>query len=137
MHLKWLSALALVGALAVAAPIAAQPVAKGAPKAAAAPAPTGNATRGATVYRQRCGTCHAIAANRVGPMHRGIMGKKAGTVPGYVYSAQLKASNITWTVATMNTWLTNPRTMVPGTKMIYAMPVAQDRADVIAYMATQ
>lgn len=84
-----------------------------------------------------CMGCHSLDDNDVGPMHRGVVGRKAGSVPGYAYSAALKASGIVWDPASLDRWLTNPQKLVPGAKMFYSVPDAQSRADLIAYLATQ
>ena len=105
--------------------------------AATAPAKVaGNATRGKTLY-QACMGCHSLDEDDVGPRHRGVVGRTAGTVPGYAYSPALKNSHIVWDPETLDRWLTNPQAFVPGAKMFFAMPAPQDRADVIAYLAEQ
>ena len=105
--------------------------------AATAPAKiAGDATRGKTLY-QACMGCHSLDEDDVGPRHRGVVGRTAGTVPGYAYSPALKNSHIVWDAETLDRWLTNPQALVPGAKMFFAMPAPQDRADVIAYLAEQ
>ena len=94
---------------------------------------TGNAARGQTLY-QGCADCHSINENGVGPMHKGVVGRKAGSVPGYDYSPDLKNSGIVWTEENLDKWLTGPQAMVPETKMFFDVPDAQDRADIIAYL---
>jgi cytochrome c len=84
-----------------------------------------------------CMGCHSLDDNDVGPLHRGVVGRKAGSVPDYAYSAALKASGIVWDPASLDRWLTNPQKLVPGAKMFYSVPDAQNRADIIAYLATQ
>jgi cytochrome c len=98
--------------------------------------PPGDPTRGKTVY-QVCMGCHSLDEDDVGPHHRGVVGRVAGTVPGYAYSPALKNSHIVWSPDTLDRWLTNPQALVPGVKMFFAMPGAQDRADVIAYLTEQ
>ena len=105
--------------------------------AATAPARVvGDATRGKALY-QACMGCHSLDEDDVGPRHRGVLGRTAGTVPGYAYSPALKNSHIVWDAETLDRWLTNPQAFVPGAKMFFAMPGPQDRADVIAYLAEQ
>jgi cytochrome c len=104
--------------------------------AAGYPAPSfasGDAVRGATIYHD-CMICHSLDKNGIGPRHRGVFGNKAASVPNYAYSAALKASNIVWNEATLDQWLTDPQTLVPGTKMMFSVDDAQDRADVIAFL---
>ena len=101
---------------------------------AASPAgATGNVARGQTLYKG-CADCHSINENGVGPMHKGVVGRKAGSVPGYDYSPDLKNSGIVWTEENLDKWLTGPQAMVPETKMFFDVPDAQDRADIIAYL---
>lgn len=106
------------------------------PGLALAATPAGNAANGARLY-QACMGCHAIDENDVGPRHRGVVGRKAGTVPDYAYSPALKGSGLVWTRANLDRWLTGPQAMVPGAKMYFAIPARRDRADIIAYLATQ
>ena len=94
---------------------------------------TGNAARGQTLYKG-CADCHSINENGVGPMHKGVVGRKAGSVSGYDYSPDLKNSGIVWTEDNLDKWLTGPQAMVPETKMYFDVPDAQDRADIIAYL---
>ncbi|MGD9538322.1 MAG: cytochrome c family protein [Alphaproteobacteria bacterium] len=96
----------------------------------------GDPARGAKVY-ERCEGCHSLDANRVGPLHRSVVGRKAGTVPGYGYSPALAGSGIVWDETTLDAWLANPAKLVPGTKMGFRLKDAQDRADVIAFLKAQ
>jgi cytochrome c len=58
-------------------------------------------------------------------------------VADYEYSAALKNSNIVWNDDALDRWLSNPQSLVPGTKMLYWVDNAQDRADVIAFLREQ
>lgn len=100
-------------------------------------APAGNAARGEMLYETRCSACHSIDNNRVGPAHRGVVGRRSATAPGFTYSAALRRLNVAWTPANIDRWLSNPTAMAPGTAMGISVPSAQDRADIIAYLATQ
>ena len=105
--------------------------------AASAPdKPAGDPVHGKTVY-QICMGCHSLDEDDVGPHHRGVVGRTAGSVPGYAYSPALKNSHIVWDRDNLDRWLTSPQGLVPGVKMFFALPSAQDRADVIAYLAEQ
>lgn len=97
----------------------------------------GDPARGAALYKANCGSCHALDANRVGPAHRGVYGRKAGSVAGYAYSAALKKAHIVWNAATLDRWLQNPGALVPGTRMVFRLPDVQKRADIIAYLRQQ
>lgn len=94
----------------------------------------GDPSKGEQIYK-RCQGCHSIDRNRIGPMHKGLFGRPAGTVPGFNYSDAMKNSGIVWSEQTLNQFLQGPRKLVPGTKMTYAgVPDAQERADLIAYL---
>jgi cytochrome c len=99
----------------------------------------GDATVGQAIFHSKCALCHSVAAgqNRVGPSLFGVVGRKAGSVPGFNYSEANKNSGKTWDEATLDNYLTNPKAAVPGTKMIFpGLPEAADRANVIAYLVT-
>jgi len=98
--------------------------------------PNGNAANGAKLY-QSCMGCHSLDDNDVGPRHRGVVGRAAGAVPDYAYSAALRRSGIVWTPANLDKWLINPQKLVPGTKMYFSVAKPQDRADIVAYLARQ
>jgi cytochrome c len=107
--------------------------------AAAADAPVaGDPVHGKAVYAM-CMYCHGIDVTRVGPMHRGLFGRTAGTLPGYAYSAAMKkagAKGLVWNAKTLDAYLTNPQKVVPGTKMLFGgIADAKTRADLIAYLA--
>lgn len=93
-----------------------------------------DARRGEMLYEQRCGACHGLDADRVGPHHRGVFGRWAGSVEGFDYSAALRASRVVWNLDTLDAWLANPEALIPGQRMGYSVPNAIDRADIIAYL---
>jgi len=102
--------------------------------AVAAPAPLkGDPDHGKVLY-QGCAACHSIEDNDLGPRHRGVVGRKAGAVTDYNYSAALKGSGLTWTEPNLDRWLQNPSVLVPGTKMFFKIDDPQSRADIIAYL---
>jgi cytochrome c len=94
----------------------------------------GDATRGEQLYESRCMACHSLDANRVGPMHRGVYGRKAGSVPDFAYSVALSSSPIVWLDTTLNRWLTDPEALIPGQRMNIRVLSADDRADLIAFL---
>ncbi|MGH8628097.1 MAG: PQQ-binding-like beta-propeller repeat protein, partial [Gammaproteobacteria bacterium] len=98
----------------------------------------GDATHGKTHFQTACATCHSVSPgqNAVGPTLRGVVGRRAGTVPEFGYTPALKAADLTWDEKSLNEFLVNPEQKVPGTSMIISVPEANDRADVIAYLAT-
>jgi cytochrome c len=102
----------------------------------AAGAEEGDAARGEQLYA-RCAACHALAYDRVGPRHCGLLGRGAGSVPGFDYSPAMKRSKLVWTRENLTRFLADPLSVVPGTTMTYAgINDAKERADLIAYLGT-
>ncbi len=95
----------------------------------------GDPDRGAAVFA-RCATCHILTGKGFkGPPLAGVFERKAGTAPGFAYSAAMTKSGIVWDDESLNDFLADPAKMVPGTSMIgVALPDPQERADVIAYL---
>ena len=98
--------------------------------------PAGDARSGMHLY-QSCVGCHSLDENDVGPRHRGIVGRAAGSLPDYAYSAALKRSGLIWTPQTLDRWLRDPQQLVPGAKMYFSVAKPKDRADIIAYLGQQ
>jgi cytochrome c len=100
----------------------------------------GDATAGKALFQQKCAICHSVDAgvNKIGPSLHGVVGRKAGSLDGYNYSDAMKNANRTWSDATLDDYLTNPREKIPGIKMIFkGFDDPTDRANVIAYLAEQ
>ena len=94
----------------------------------------GDAKRGEQLYA-RCAACHALAYDRVGPRHCGVMGRRAGSIEGFEYSAAMKKSGIVWNAKTLERFLAAPMQRVPGTTMTYAgVADAKERVDLVAYL---
>jgi cytochrome c len=97
--------------------------------------PAGDPARGAAVFNDRCADCHTLGASSQGPDLVGVVGRRAASLPGYPYSAALKASGLTWTPANLDQFLQGPRQLVPGTAMDVMVPSQDERRVVIAYLA--
>lgn len=100
----------------------------------------GDAGRGELVFGP-CRTCHLPnkgAGNHNGPNLYAVFGRKAGTREGFeYYSDELKKADFVWTPELLDLWLANPGKFLPGSAMIFvAIPDAQRRADLIAYLKT-
>jgi cytochrome c len=120
-----LAGAALCGSLALAA---------GAPHAQ----PAGDAAKGEAAFNDVCTQCHTIGAVAAGPNLAGVVGRKAGSLPDYPYTAQMKGSGLVWTGANLERFLANPAAVVPGTAMTgVSVASAADRANIVAYLATQ
>ena len=107
-----------------------------APATSASAQPAGNAAAGQALYEAKCGGCHSVDANRIGPRHRDVVGRQVASLPDFDYSDALKKLGGVWTPARLDTWLQNPQTMAPGTKMFLTVPEPQQRHHIIAYLAS-
>ena len=110
------------GALAVLAPLLCAPAQA-----------SGDAARGEALY-EGCQDCHSLDKNDIGPRHRGVFGRKAGSLADFDYSPALKGAGFVWDEASLDQWLTDPQAFRPGVRMFYHLAGAQDRADVIAFL---
>ena len=98
-----------------------------------------DAIAGEKLFRIDCSICHSPQPGRnlVGPSLFNVVNRHSGEVPNFHYSEANRNSGITWTVSTLDRYLTAPRDLVPGTKMAFpGLKDAKQRADVIAYLKT-
>lgn len=106
------------------------------PMAAQAQDAAGDAAKGKQVFA-KCQACHSIEAgtNKLGPSLHGVIGRTSGAIDGFRYSDAMKNAHLTWDDATLDKYLANPKTLVPGTKMVFpGLPKEEDRLAVIAYL---
>jgi cytochrome c len=100
----------------------------------------GDLANGKHVFAQ-CAACHTATKggpNMTGPNLYGVFGRKAGSLEGFSYSDDLKATGFTWDAPHIDTWITNPRAVAPGTRMSFpGLKDPKDRADVIAYLKAE
>jgi cytochrome c len=99
----------------------------------------GDPVKGKRVFN-KCKTCHELttAKNKIGPTLQGVIGRKAGTVPGFKYSSAMKESGIVWDEKTIQEYIADPKKMVPGNRMVLAPIKKEDqREDVIAFIKEQ
>ncbi|HEX4083993.1 MAG TPA: PQQ-dependent sugar dehydrogenase [Chthoniobacteraceae bacterium] len=104
---------------------------------------TDDPAQGKILFQQSCAVCHADSLGpgntlimKQGPSLVGIVGRKAGSLPGFHYSNALESSGLMWDTGTLDKFLTNPQTLVPGTLMPIGIADAGFRHSVIAYLGT-
>jgi cytochrome c len=97
----------------------------------------GNATDGQRDFN-RCAACHATqpGTNGIGPSLADVVGRQSGSAPGYHYSTAMTGAHMTWDDASLDKFLTNPQSVVHGTKMFASVPDPRQRQDIIAYLHT-
>jgi cytochrome c oxidase assembly protein subunit 11 len=93
--------------------------------------------RGEVLFAERCGACHAVDRNKVGPMLGGAFGRKAGAASGYKYSHALREAPASWSAGTLDKWLADPRKFIPGVRMPVRVLDPTTRRDIIAYLKSQ
>ncbi|MEM6649518.1 MAG: c-type cytochrome [Pseudomonadota bacterium] len=95
--------------------------------------------RGAQAF-VTCGVCHAKEPNAstpAGPTLWRIYGAKAGQKENYTYSAALLEADLIWDAPTLDAYLENPNTALPGGKMLFpGISNNETRTDIIAYLST-
>lgn len=101
----------------------------------------GNADLGAAVFVQHCAACHEVgveAENSVGTQLFGVFSRTPGTVEGYAYSDALAAmagAGWVWDCETLDGFIANPVTFMPGTKMsIDGLDDEEARQHLISYL---
>jgi cytochrome c len=105
--------------------------------AMAQPAGQADPVQGKEVFEKRCTGCHALEQDREGPRLRGVFGRTSGTVVGFPYSPALTKARIVWDELSLEQWLTDPDTLVPGNNMGFHVAKAEERRDVIAFLKQQ
>jgi cytochrome c oxidase assembly protein Cox11 len=99
-------------------------------EANAAPDPV----HGQQLFTERCTACHAMDSNKTGPILGGVVGRKAGSAPGYHYSPALQSAGLTWSADNLDQWLADPKKFVPGARMPVRVLDAPSRRDIVAYL---
>jgi cytochrome c len=112
-------------------------IAAGALALAGAAAHAQDAAAGKAAFAQ-CAACHSIdGSNGAGPSLRGVVGRKAGSFPGFRYSRAMKGVAYSWDARSLDAYIANPQTAVPGNVMPFSgVADAKQRADLIAYLTT-
>jgi cytochrome c len=100
-----------------------------------------DAAGGQALFDKTCGVCHSTQAgvNKVGPTLFDVIDRPIASVHGYDYSTKMRSVAKDWKVwdeRRLDAYLTNPRQVLHGVKMFFAVPDAGDRANVIAYLNT-
>jgi cytochrome c len=101
------------------------------------PLPEAKPPDGPTLFKQQCATCHTNNLTdpvRQGPSLFGVIGRRAGSVDGFHYSAGFAKADFVWDDAKLDAWITNPQAMIPGAVMAYQQAKPETRVAIIAYL---
>ncbi len=104
--------------------------------AALTPVRAADVEKGKAVFEQ-CAACHSLdgGGDTDGPTLKGVIGRKAGSLEDYRYSAAMKRSDVTWDAAALDKYLTDPQAFIPGNRMAFAgIGDKAQRDDLIAYL---
>ena len=99
--------------------------------------PAAKPVDGAALFKQQCGTCHTTSASdpaRQGPTLFNIVGREAGTIEGFRYSAGFATAKFKWDEQKLDAWLTNPQAMIPGAVMPYRQAKSEIRIAIVSYL---
>jgi cytochrome c len=89
---------------------------------------------GQMLYEAKCTGCHSVDADRIGPRHRDVVGRKVASVPGFNYSPALRKLGGIWTPARLDQWLSGTQKMAPGSRMYIEVDDPAQRRLLIAYL---
>jgi cytochrome c len=93
---------------------------------------------GQLAFNNSCRTCHSVKEgdNRLGPNLYKVVGRKAGSLPNYGYSAAMKNADFLWDKAKLDQFIADPDAVVRGNNMkpYGGLASADTRAKVIAYL---
>ena len=93
-----------------------------------------DAARGKVLFEKRCAGCHALDENREGPRLGDVFGRRSGEVPDFPYSSGLAKAGITWDETTLDRWLTDTDSLVPGNNMDFRVPKREERRYLISFL---
>ena len=93
-----------------------------------------DAVAGRAAFEKRCTGCHALDRDKVGPRLAAVVGRKAGAVSAFPYSAAVKNSAVVWNDAVLDKWLTDPESVIPDTDMAFRLDSPAERAAIIAFL---
>ncbi|RBJ78082.1 cytochrome c2 [Pseudomonas sp. MWU12-2534b] len=97
----------------------------------------GDAVIGKALFSAQCGFCHSAENGKhlMGPSLHQVFGRASAQAQGFSYSSALQGAGLQWNDATLERWLSNPATLVPGNNMMFpGQPDPQSRQHLIAYL---
>ena len=95
---------------------------------------SGDAQRGRDAFEKTCSGCHALDYAKEGPPLRGVYGRAAGKNEQFTYSDAMRHASVTWDGVTLDRWLTDTDSVIPGNDIAFRLDDASRRADIVAYL---
>jgi cytochrome c len=89
---------------------------------------------GKELFAKRCSGCHALDSDKEGPRLRGVVGRKAGSSPGFQYSDALRKSGIVWDESLLKKWLENPQNVVKDSEMEFRVSNPEERDALVSWL---
>jgi cytochrome c len=93
-----------------------------------------DALAGRAAFEKRCTGCHALDRDKEGPRLAGVLGRRAGSVPGFPYSDAVRRSAVVWNEAVIDKWITDPDSVIPDSDMAFRLSSSSERAAIIAFL---
>jgi cytochrome c len=90
--------------------------------------------RGREAFEKRCTGCHALDKIKAGPPLRGVFGRAVGRSPGFDYSDGAKGAAVIWDESTLDRWLTDTESVIPGNDMAFRLNDPVERENILAYL---
>ena len=92
-------------------------------------------------FNNHCRQCHVTneGDHRLGPSLYGVVGREAGSAPGFAYSPAMQNADFVWDEETLDRFIENPEAVVPGNNMkpFSGIASAEERAKIIAYLKAE
>lgn len=85
----------------------------------------------------KCAACHSMEAgtHMMGPSLHGLMGREAGSLPGFMFSPAMEEADFVWSNSTLSAFLENPMQYVQGTTMPFGgIKKEEQRAALVCYL---
>ena len=101
----------------------------------------GGANEEQLAFNNHCRTCHVTKEgdHRLGPSLHNIIGREAGSVPGFGYSSAMQNADLVWDAETLDRYIENPEAVVPGNNMKPYTGISDpaERAKIIAHLEAE
>ena len=101
----------------------------------------GGANEEQLAFNNHCRTCHVTKEgdHRLGPSLHNIIGREAGSVPGFGYSSAMQNADLVWDPETLDRYIENPDAVVPGNNMKPYTGISDpaERANIIAHLEAE